>query len=266
MTQVEAAFATPASRLQLLILLDCFTSDPEFQLHAADFASHPLMNSLLNSFLLDNSSTICTIGLTVLVKLLPIFAVKACEELKILLPRLFVVLARIICWEERSSSILPPPLLVDDDGGHSGAGQQADQYGGLAVPELRTELGWERLELTLTGSSAPPSDAYFSCLYYLFPCNLLRFVRGPAAYLRDREYESPYTVSWDDALDEDNIRSKLEVCAPALFLCLFICLSRVVDTYPHHILAPSSQPCSQSTCHMAGLAQGTYRTRFVGQL
>ncbi|KAG6376377.1 hypothetical protein JVT61DRAFT_2362 [Boletus reticuloceps] len=103
MTQVEAAFGTPASRLQLLTLLDCFTSDPEFKLHAAVFARHPLMNSLLNSLLLDNSSTTCTIGLTMLVKLLPIFAVKACEELKIFLPRLFAILARTICWEVLSS-------------------------------------------------------------------------------------------------------------------------------------------------------------------
>ncbi|KAF8559821.1 hypothetical protein OG21DRAFT_1453262 [Imleria badia] len=210
MTQVEAAFAAPASRLQLLVLLDCFTSDPEFQSHAADFLRHPLMNNLLNSLLLDNSSTICTIGLTMLVKLLPIFAVKSCEELKIFLPRLFVILARIICWEELSSSVLPPTVLVDDDDGRSGSGKQAEEYERLAALELRPELRWERLELRLTTSSAPPSDAYFSSLYYLFPCNLLRFVRGPAAYLRDRDYESPYVVSWEDALDEDNIRSKSE--------------------------------------------------------
>lgn len=217
MTQVEAAFATPASRLQLLILLDCFISDPEFQSHAADFARHPLTNSLLNSLLLDNSSTMCTIGLTMLVKLLPIFAVKACEELKIFLPRLFVIFARIICWQENSSSVLASTALVDD----GGAGKQAEEYGRLTGLELRHELGWERLELRLTTSSAPPSDAYFSSLYYLFPCNLLRFVRGPAAYLQDRDYESPYVVSWEDALDEDNIRSKSEVCASTLYLCPF---------------------------------------------
>lgn len=217
MTQVEPAFAAPASRLQLLILLDCFTSDPEFQLHAADFARHSLMNSLLNSLMLDNSSTICTIGLTMLVKLLPIFAVKACEELKIMLPRLFAILARIVCWEELSSSVIPAPVLVDDDDEPLGAGKQPEVYGGLAALELHPELGWERLEHSLSASPDPPSDAYFSSLYYLFPCNLLRFVRAPAAYLRDRGHESPYIVSWEDALDEDNMRSKSEVCVLAFF-------------------------------------------------
>lgn len=185
------------------------------------------MNSLLNSLLLDNSSTICTIGLTMLVKLLPTFAFKACEELKIFLPRLFVILARVICWEELSNSALPSTVLADDYGGQIGAGRRAEEYGGLVALELRPELGWERLELRRNTSSAPPSDAYFSSLYYLFPCNLLRFVRGPAAYLRDRGYESPYVVGWEDALDEDNIRSKSEVCTPSSFhlpfaRCLFI--------------------------------------------
>lgn len=215
MTQVEAAFAAPASRLQLLILLDCYTSDHDFQLHAADLARHPLMNSLLSSLLLDNCSTVCTIGLTMLVKLLPVLAVKACEELKILLPRLFVILAKIICWEELCNSTLPSTALVEEEDGHSGIGKQAE-YRGLAALQLRPELGWERVELRVTTSAAPPSDAYFSSLYYFFPCNLIRFVRGPVAYLRDRDYESPYNVGWEDALDEDDIRSKSEVCASSL--------------------------------------------------
>lgn len=264
MTQVEAAFAAPASRLQLLILLDCFTTDPEFQLLAPDFARHPLMNSLLNSLLLDNSSTTCAIGLTMLVKLLPIFAVKVCEELKIFLPRLFVILARIICWEELSTSALPSTVLADDDDGHLGAGEQPEVSEELAALELRPELGWEKLELRLNTSAAPPSDAYFSSLYYLFPCNLILFVRGPAAYMRERDYESPYIVSWEDALDEDNIRSKSEVCTPTLYLCLSICRSRSWHLSTH--LGPSSQPCGQSTSHMARLAQGVHRTRPMGRL
>lgn len=233
LTQAEAAFAVPASRLQLLILLDCFTLVPEFQSHAADFARHPLMNCLLNSLLLDNSSTLCKVGLTILVKLLPVFAVTACEELKILLPRLFAVLARVVCWEERLSTIPSPSLLVDDDDRHSGIGNQADEYGRPAVLELRPELGWERLEHTPTESCVPPSDGYFSCLYYLFPCNLLRFFQGPAAYLRDRKYESPYTVSWEDVLDEDNIRSKSEVCIYTVFLSfrLFSARCRYLSTH-----------------------------------
>lgn len=215
MSAINHSFATPSSRLQLLILLNRYTSEPSFQSLAAALADHLLLDSLLNSLLLDNSSTVCTIGLTVIVKLLPIFAVKASEKLKMMLPRLLAILARIICWKERS---VPKPAFEEgaEDTDESFANADAQ---GLAYNEftascnlpLRPELGWERLELMFNAaSSTPPPGIYFSCLYYLFPCNLLRFLRGPSAYLNDRQYESPFSISWEDALDEDNIRSKSE--------------------------------------------------------
>ncbi|KAG2157315.1 hypothetical protein DEU56DRAFT_763989 [Suillus clintonianus] len=215
MSAINYSFATPSSRLQLLILLNRYTSEPPFQSLAAAFADHPLLDSLLNSLLLDNSSTVCTIGLTVIVKLLPIFAVKACQELKMMLPRLLAILARIICWKERS---VPKPAFEEgaedtDENSANCDAQESAQNESTASSNLplRPELGWERLELTFNAaSSAPPPGIYFSCLYYLFPCNLLRFLRGPSAYINDRGYESPYSISWEDALDEDNIRSKSE--------------------------------------------------------
>jgi len=213
MSAINDSFATPSSRLQLLILLNRYTSEPSFQPLAAAFADHPLLGSLLNSLLLDNSSTVCTIGLTVIVKLLPIFAVKACEELKMLLPRLLAVLARIICWKERSVPVEEEVGDADEstEDEHTQASAHNEFTASPNLP-LRPELGWERLELTFNAaSSAPPHGTYFSTLYYLFPCNLLRFLRGPSAYLNDRGYKSPFPVSWEDALDEDSIRSKSEV-------------------------------------------------------
>ncbi|KAG2349670.1 hypothetical protein BDR05DRAFT_955547 [Suillus weaverae] len=215
MSAINYSFATPSSRLQLLILLNRYTSEPSFQSLAAALADHPLLDSLLNSLLLDNSSTVCTIGLTVIVKLLPIFAVKACEELKIMLPRLLAILARIICWKER---FVPKPVFKegaeDTDESSADGDAEASAYNEFTASSnlpLRPELGWERLELMFnTASSAPPPGIYFSCLYYLFPCNLLRFLHGPSAYMNDRCYESPFSISWEDALDEDNIRSKSE--------------------------------------------------------
>lgn len=215
MSAINYSFATPSSRLQLLILLNRYTSEPSFQSLAAALADHPLLDSLLNSLLLDNSSTVCTIGLTVIVKLLPIFAVKACEELKIMLPRLLAILARIICWKER---FVPKPVFKegaeDTDESSADGDAEASAYNEFTASSnlpLRPELGWERLELMFnTASSAPPPGIFFSCLYYLFPCNLLRFLHGPSAYMNDRCYASPFSISWEDALDEDNIRSKSE--------------------------------------------------------
>ena len=60
-------------------------------------------------------------------------------------------------------------------------------------------------------SAAPSPHQYFTFLYYLFPCNVIRFLRWPVKYFQEGGLESPYTVEWEDALDEDQIKSKSEV-------------------------------------------------------
>ncbi|KAI0085382.1 hypothetical protein BDY19DRAFT_996910 [Irpex rosettiformis] len=76
---------------------------------------------------------------------------------------------------------------------------------------IRTEVEWVRLEQTFTGATSPPPlQRYFTLLYYLFPCNTLRFLRLPAVYLEKSRLGSPYTSIWEEALDEDKIRSKSE--------------------------------------------------------
>lgn len=181
------------------------------------------MQSLINSLVLDNSSTECTVGITVLTKLLPIFAVKASEQLKRLLPSLLVILGRLICWETRQpESSLPALSMVGGRNQDSDVlieptiddpGDPVARDSSAYLP-IRPEVEWERLEQTFTGAtSAPPLQRYFAFLYYLFPCNTVRFLRRPARYLSRNELESPYTLSWEDALDEDKIRSKSEVGA-----------------------------------------------------
>ncbi len=146
---------------------------------------------------------------------------KACEDLKRLLPSLYVVLARIVCWETRQPYTLPdlaseatrsrdPNILLEpvvDDKRDEFASDNSNRL------HVRSELEWARLDKTFTGtaSSAPPRQQYFAYLYFLFPCNTIRFLRGPVSYLTERDLESPYTVSWEDALDDDKIRSTSEV-------------------------------------------------------
>ncbi|KAI0647121.1 hypothetical protein C8Q79DRAFT_1000140 [Trametes meyenii] len=217
LTELYHCFISPTSRLQLLILLNAYTSQPSFAEHADVLASHPLMTSLIHSLIFDNSSTVCTIALSVLIKLLPIFAVKACKPLKRLLPHLMVVLARVLCWRERQSSspiisVLPDPEDTDDE--DLPAAEEDDDVVLEGPPPLtiRDDIDWERLELTFDGpaSKAPSPDRYFTFLYYLFPCNTIRFLRYPVRYLTDNGVDSLYDVGWEEAFDEDKIRSKSE--------------------------------------------------------
>ncbi|KAI0636896.1 hypothetical protein C8Q77DRAFT_1215790 [Trametes polyzona] len=217
LTELYHCYISPTSRLQLLILLNAYTSQPAFPDHAHVLASHPLMNSLLHSLIFDNSSTVCTIALTVLIKLLPIFAVKACQQLKRLLPLLLVVLARILCWKERQSSspiipVLPDPEDSDEEDAFASDDGEDVVREGTSSLKIREDIEWERLELTFDGpaSKAPSPDRYFTFLYYLFPCNTIRFLRYPVRYLNDNGVDSLYAVDWEDALDEEKIKSKCE--------------------------------------------------------
>jgi len=216
LTEVYHCFFSPSSRLQIFILLGAYTSHPEFPKVAPVLAAHPLVTSHLYSLLFDSSSTAVIVGVTVLTKLLPIFAVKACEDLKHLLPLLLAVLARLICWREREDLPLSPVSSPNADIASGEDSDGEDQEGfeeGTYTHLIREDLEWARLGQTFHGgaSSAPSPHRYFTVLYYLFPCNTIRFLRYPVQYINDSGLDSPYTIGWDEALDEAKIRSKSEV-------------------------------------------------------
>lgn len=216
-TELYRCFVHPSSRLQLLMLLSVYTSHLSFPPHAPILAAHPLLQSLLHSLLLDNSSTVATILFTTLTKLLPILAVRASDHLKRILPFLLVALARGICWPTRRAThhVLPEiDCLLDDTALDRGVDMDSleDEPDKLSLP-IREDIEWERLERTFDGrtTAAPSAHRYFTMLYYLFPCNVIRFLRWPVRYLIDVSFDTIYAVGWDVALDEDKIRSKAEV-------------------------------------------------------
>ncbi len=203
MTELYAQFAAPTSRLQIFMLLNLFTSLPHFQESALSLASHPLMSQLLLSLLIDNSSTMCSVGMTLLVKILPLFAVYASDNLKLILPELLVILARVVCWKERG---LPP----NDSEAALGILDSSNTSPPL---DPNPDLNWERLEATFYAAAAtPPSpDRYFTFLYYLFPCNVLRFLRTPLMFLGECDFPSPFTKEWCEVIDEKELKGKAEV-------------------------------------------------------
>ncbi|KAL0947043.1 hypothetical protein HGRIS_013186 [Hohenbuehelia grisea] len=214
MTEVHEHFRQPSSRLQLLIFLNLYISDPTFQSKAtfqqfpSILAKHELTASLLMSLLVDNSTTVCNVGLTVLAKLLPMFAKHACEDLKSMLPRLLAILARMMCWVERP----PPPIRSGPDDGPDEKEEQELEAQISVRAMLRDDIEWTRLEMTFDATrSFPPSPRrYFTMLYYLFPCNVIRFLRKPFKHLADTQLESPYTIGWEEVLKERELRVKSE--------------------------------------------------------
>lgn len=194
------------------MLLNEFTSSLKFDTIVPVFADHDLMKSLANCLFLDNSSTVCTALAFLVVKLLPYFAVHARTTLKENFPQYLAIMARIMCWKER------PPVTENPLAKHDKEFER-ELYGESSRKlHIRPDLDWERLEMTFSVEpSLPPSSRqYFTILYYLYPSNVVRFIRTPVAYLEDRHLRSPYLESWAQAFDVQEIKRKSEVGAAIL--------------------------------------------------
>ena len=148
----------------------------------------------------------CTISISLIVKLLPFFAAYAREDLTAMLPTLLAILARLMCWKER----------------HASRGRDSNDIDIEFERELESEVNrpllisprikWERLEMVFNLKvPSPLSRPLFTVLYYLYPANLLLFFRSPVKYLNDSAVESPYAETWEQVLDQDQIRRTSEV-------------------------------------------------------
>ncbi|EIN07442.1 hypothetical protein PUNSTDRAFT_105179 [Punctularia strigosozonata HHB-11173 SS5] len=205
--EVNHQYADPSTRLQMLSLLDVYTSRASLSC-ARILAAHPLMSSLLHTLLLDNSSTVCTMGLTLMTKLLPMFAKEASDSLKGMLPDLLSILARMLCWKHRQVGTPPSPESEgaepsdEDDDPPASQEEKRELF-------IRDDIPWKCLQATI--NTTPPSPHQFlTILYYLFPCNVIRFLRDPLPYLEQYNIKSPYTISWEEVLDEVQLKTRVE--------------------------------------------------------
>ncbi|KAF9533539.1 hypothetical protein CPB83DRAFT_480311 [Crepidotus variabilis] len=216
--EIDSHFVNPSSRLQLLSLLNMFTNAPSFSKAASVLPKHQLMQHLLWSLLFDSSSTVATLGVTLLVKLLPSIAVRAPDTLKPMLPKLLAILARIMCWKERpaSLSLVPSTSIFNPDENQRIDESLERELERETNPSLSLHvlpsIQWERLDMTFNhAASLPPSSRnYFTMLYYLYPSNTLRFLRSPVNYLETAGEESPFIDGWIKTFDQDEIRRRSE--------------------------------------------------------
>lgn len=114
---------------------------------AREFASHPLLDALLLSLMVDGSSTLLEIEIVTLSCLLRHFAVHAPDTLRRVLPHCYAILARVICWRPRST---PPDSwdqehdVTDVSSPSSLSDHEVDP---TRIPPIRPGLDWERLSM-----------------------------------------------------------------------------------------------------------------------
>lgn len=219
-------FASPRYRLQLLSLVDSLLSHSSFLDISSNLLAHAFMDSMLRSLEIDNSASVCAVELSILVKVIPALTIRAYDPFKDIMARLFAVLGRVLCWKartRRSPDIRVPysdlldyndEALVSELERKEAEEELEDFQESWQVKlKIREDLQWKRLERTfdMSTSSNPSPRHFFAMLYFIFPCNVIRFLRNPSSYLMEKNVESPWTVGWDEALDDSQIRSAATV-------------------------------------------------------
>jgi len=172
-------------RLQMLGLLCSFVGlqGP----HLYQILETPLLQSLIRCLENDTSTVIISLALTSLIMFMPHIP----DAIGQRLPRLFLVYARILCWDRIEATTF--------DG--SDSKHDADD-------ENSTKNVWQKVDSSYeTASSTPPDVSHlFTFLYGLYPINFMSFLREPYKYL-----EKSKSQDMDDLdLDEDLIRHRTE--------------------------------------------------------
>ncbi|PKI83706.1 hypothetical protein MVES1_002636 [Malassezia vespertilionis] len=96
--------------------------------------------------------------------------------------------------------ILPHIVLWMIGGGGGGVRMLFRVYG-------RT-VSWHRPAHAVAHGLTPNVDLLFTLIYGIFPCNLLRFLRGPKRYLEEMDYSDQFDPAWKETLDEEMVRTR----------------------------------------------------------
>ncbi|KAF2671911.1 hypothetical protein BT63DRAFT_422429 [Microthyrium microscopicum] len=174
---IDELFVQRDLRLQALSLLSSFVRLQPPHLHLVLETS--LIQHLHTCLLLDNSTTVVDLALTILIMFIPHITTTLVDDL----PRLFLIYARILCWNK-----------YNDDSATRAAQSEASESEYASDSETRQSLHfdphWDVVEASIDGSqSIPPKANYlFTFLYGLFPLNFMNFIRKPRRYLKMKAY------------------------------------------------------------------------------
>ncbi|KAF2423587.1 hypothetical protein EJ08DRAFT_652702 [Tothia fuscella] len=179
-------------RLQALSLLSSFVRLQPPHLHLVLETS--IIQHLYNCLLIDTSGTVVDLALTILIMFLPHITTSLVSSL----PTLFIIYARILCWEQSTK-----------DGDTPTQGSDAEKFlDSEPAPVLSADASWEALPrlFNSVGAIIPKTSFYFTFLYGLFPLNFMNFIRKPRRYLKLQNYPG----AADLILHQDTIRQRSE--------------------------------------------------------
>jgi hypothetical protein len=186
-TMINQIFLVPENRKLVLSLVSNLLGTHE----RADFSKvsdTQFLESLYNCLLLDNSSAILSIGINVLVMLIP-YNVR-----RIPLSKLLLIFGRLVIWNAQQFS---KSASYQES---KAADLQAISETDFHLETSNKETDWKILYEVFICPDAKPIDLlpFFSFLYGLFPYNFLKFSRSPSVYLISTGYQESIPSFWND--------------------------------------------------------------------
>ncbi|OCK77389.1 hypothetical protein K432DRAFT_395632 [Lepidopterella palustris CBS 459.81] len=193
---LDDLFVKKEHRAQALNLLSAFVRVQPPHLHLV--LETPLIQHLEQCLMIDTSSTVIELALTVLIMFLPHITSSLTADFH--LCRLCLIYSRLLCWEHFGGS-KPDGQSPTADGPETTANQETDQ-------SVEGEQTWEKLDqpFDFSESTAPGLLHYFTFLYGLFPLNFMSYIRKPRKFLKNVEFPTADDLD----LDQDLIRSRTE--------------------------------------------------------
>lgn len=154
---------------------------------------------LHNCLLIDLSGTVVDLALTVLIMFLPHIA----SSLYASMPKLFLIYARILCWDQYTSSSIDSPK--DGDITPTEKTSDGESAGSRA---LEVDADWQPLDRLFNTVEAisPKANYLFTFCYGLFPLNFMNFIRKPRRFLKMKSYPNADDLN----LYQDVIRRRTE--------------------------------------------------------
>ena len=182
-------------RRQALSLLSAFVRGQPPHLDLVSKTS--LIEHILQCLMIDSSSTVVQLAITILIMFLP----HVPSSIKAHLPRLFLIYSRLLCWDKVDKRRSEEEYYSPDE---------------EKVPELEKmrsdesdeiRIGWTRLEGT-SSEEVPALDVsyLFTFLYGLYPMNFTSYVKKPRRYLKNIGFPRAEQLE----LDQEEIRKRTE--------------------------------------------------------
>ncbi|CAO1635196.1 unnamed protein product [Parajaminaea phylloscopi] len=290
---LSASFEEPIHRIPILLLLTIFCRLNS--IHSFHITSTRLINDIMLCLQLDTSTTLISLCITALIILIPQIPNWVAKGGAGGVPTLLSIFARIVDWRK-----LGPGWehRLGDSAEMEAARRQHDEE--FAEVEriskrlvIRSDIPWRRLESSVDAALAVPPDAlrFFTIVYGLFPCNMIRFLRAPVDYLRRAQCVPLLDTEWEDLVDETSLQSRSEAILRSHILHPSIiemtaereitdkqrwlhhdaadttaeCISLSVESW--HALStdfPTAQDALSGSRASLGIRQPTHRSRSVG--